>query len=215
MDYRRHYDLLIDRARNRRLTGYFERHHVVPKCMGGGNEKANIVCLTAEEHFVAHQLLVKMHPESSKLLWAISAMRHATKRHARNNRMYGWLRRRFAEAISKATSGLKRSPEARARMAAAARGRKRKPHTAETRAKMSAAAKGRPKSAAHRAALSAAKQGTVRGPHSEETKQKMSASQRVAVLTRNDSHKHDPAYRARQSENMRRIWAERKAQKEG
>ena len=63
MNYSAHYDRLIARARSQTLVGYHEQHHVVPKCMGGGNELANLVNLTAEEHYVAHQLLVKMYPE--------------------------------------------------------------------------------------------------------------------------------------------------------
>ena len=66
MNYRRHYDRLIERARNRVLSGYVERHHVLPRCMGGGNESSNLVQLTAEEHYVAHQLLHKMHPDVKK-----------------------------------------------------------------------------------------------------------------------------------------------------
>jgi hypothetical protein len=61
LNYRAHYDRLIDRARNRASPACRERHHVIPKCMGGDNSPANIVALTPEEHYVAHQLLVKMY----------------------------------------------------------------------------------------------------------------------------------------------------------
>ena len=36
MNYAAHYERLVKRARSRSLVGYRERHHVVPKCMGGG-----------------------------------------------------------------------------------------------------------------------------------------------------------------------------------
>ena len=39
---------------------YYERHHVIPKCMGGDNSKNNLVLLTGREHFLAHWLLSKM-----------------------------------------------------------------------------------------------------------------------------------------------------------
>lgn len=64
MNYSKHYDNLISRAKARVLDGYKERHHVVPKCMGGDNSPKNLVDLTPEEHFLAHQLLVRMHPEN-------------------------------------------------------------------------------------------------------------------------------------------------------
>jgi hypothetical protein len=42
------------------LDGYFEKHHIIPKSMGGTNTKDNIVFLTAEDHFRCHKLLVDM-----------------------------------------------------------------------------------------------------------------------------------------------------------
>lgn len=76
MDYAKHYWTLIDRARNRRLTGRgIERHHILPKCMGGGNEDANIAWLRPEEHYVAHLLLARMHQDSRKLAYARVSMK--------------------------------------------------------------------------------------------------------------------------------------------
>lgn len=72
MNYDLHYDNLILRARSRisSLDLYYEKHHVVPKCMGGTNDKSNIVKLTPEEHYVAHQLLVKIFPGNYSLIHA-------------------------------------------------------------------------------------------------------------------------------------------------
>ena len=74
MNYTTHYQRLIARARIRALTGYRERHHVIPRCMGGDDSPTNLVGLTPEEHYVAHQLLVKMYPWSKKLLSAVVLM---------------------------------------------------------------------------------------------------------------------------------------------
>jgi hypothetical protein len=57
--YRRWYDALMQRAVGRVLDGYGERHHVVPRALGGGNTASNIVALTYREHFLAHWLLPK------------------------------------------------------------------------------------------------------------------------------------------------------------
>jgi 5-methylcytosine-specific restriction endonuclease McrA len=47
MNYRRQYELLIEKAQLRgSVDGYMERHHIVPRCMGGSNEKENLVELT-------------------------------------------------------------------------------------------------------------------------------------------------------------------------
>lgn len=43
------------------VKGYVERHHIIPRCMGGSNDRDNLVALTAREHFLAHMLLGKIH----------------------------------------------------------------------------------------------------------------------------------------------------------
>lgn len=74
MDYQRIYDQIIDRAKERKLQGYKEKHHIVPKCMGGSNDVDNLVELTAREHFVCHLLLAAMYPNSTKLKYALTSM---------------------------------------------------------------------------------------------------------------------------------------------
>lgn len=101
MNYKKHYDLLIERAKTRQLTSYIERHHIVPRCMGGTNEKSNLVELTPEEHYVAHQLLVKMYPENDSLVYAANKMTVSSKTAKRNNKRYGWLKRRYQNVCKK------------------------------------------------------------------------------------------------------------------
>ena len=50
MNYQRIHDAIIDRARNRILIGYREKHHVIPRCMGGVDTANNLVELTAREN---------------------------------------------------------------------------------------------------------------------------------------------------------------------
>ena len=57
--YKKWYDMIIENAQNRQIKGYKERHHIIPKCLGGSNKKENLVDLTAREHFVCHWLLTK------------------------------------------------------------------------------------------------------------------------------------------------------------
>jgi hypothetical protein len=98
MNYRKHYNKLIKRARGRVLEDYSERHHVKPRCLGGDDLVKNIVRLTPEEHYVAHQLLVKLHPGHRGLVnavWAMSMQRDGSRI---NNKRFGWLRRRKALA---------------------------------------------------------------------------------------------------------------------
>lgn len=49
---------------------YHERHHILPKCMGGTNDNSNLIDLFAREHFIAHKLLALENPENEKLSYA-------------------------------------------------------------------------------------------------------------------------------------------------
>ena len=96
MNYQLHYDRLIERAQMRLLEGYVERHHIIPRCIGGSDDADNMVSLTAEEHYVAHQLLAKMHPKNYKLAYAVQLMTVSSQNHIRNNKLYGWIRKRLS-----------------------------------------------------------------------------------------------------------------------
>lgn len=74
MDCQRIYTQLIERAQNRTLKGYTEKHHIIPKCLGGNNDKENLVELTAREHFLCHRLLCEIHPNNPKLWYALFLM---------------------------------------------------------------------------------------------------------------------------------------------
>lgn len=65
MNYRKIYNNLVEKRRALKPHGYTERHHIIPKSLGGSNEISNLVDLTAREHFIAHLLLSKMYVEGS------------------------------------------------------------------------------------------------------------------------------------------------------
>ncbi len=44
----------------------FENHHIIPRSLGGSNDKSNMVRLAALDHFKCHYLLVKFLEEGSK-----------------------------------------------------------------------------------------------------------------------------------------------------
>lgn len=105
MDYSKIYIELMERANDRVIEGYTEKHHIVPKCMGGDNKPRNIVKLTPEEHYVAHQLLVKIYPKNSKLIYACRSMVMTNNGLRVKMKAYGWLRRKFSEKMSIAKMG--------------------------------------------------------------------------------------------------------------
>ena len=105
MNYELHYSKLIEKARKRNIGGYLEKHHVIPRCMGGNDEKENLVSLTPEEHYVAHQLLIKIYPTNYKLVNAAVMMTPSRP----SNKLYGWLRRRLSASMSIQQSGERNS----------------------------------------------------------------------------------------------------------
>lgn len=103
MNYSKIYDSLITKGRNRILLEYGEKHHIVPRCLNGSDDKSNLVILTPEEHYIAHQLLIRIHPNNFALVKAAAMMIVGRP----NNKLYGWLRKRFAiaQSISQTGSG--------------------------------------------------------------------------------------------------------------
>lgn len=80
MDYQIIYNQIIERAQKRTLEGYKEKHHIFPKCLGGNNNKENLVELTAREHFLCHMLLCEIYPNNIKLYHALWMMSNVKKR---------------------------------------------------------------------------------------------------------------------------------------
>ena len=105
MDYTRIYNQIIERAQNRKLKGYIEKHHIIPKCIGGLNVKENIVNLTAREHFICHKLLCKIHPKEPKLWYALWLMAIGKQRwidstpYNISSREYETIRKEFIKRI--------------------------------------------------------------------------------------------------------------------
>ena len=71
------YYSIISRARIRNISGYTEKHHIIPHSLGGSNLAENLVKLTAREHFICHKLLTKMLVDAksrSKMMYAYRAL---------------------------------------------------------------------------------------------------------------------------------------------
>ena len=102
MNYVKHYNLLIAKHGSvEKPNSYSERHHILPKCLGGSDEESNLVYLSAEAHYVAHQLLVKMNPSHYGVSYAALLMTRIGKGNGRvNNKYYAWLKRRFGKLQS-------------------------------------------------------------------------------------------------------------------
>lgn len=104
MDYSRVYrDFISDRRKKEiKLISsglYYEKHHIIPKSLGGDNKKTNIVCLIPEDHFFAHLLLAKIH--GGKMWSPIAFMVGGDRKNwnpCKSRREYGWAIRELAKS---------------------------------------------------------------------------------------------------------------------
>lgn len=66
----------IEEKKNRILPEgtYTEKHHILPRCIGGEDAEDNLIVLTASEHYEAHRLLVELYPDNPALNKALFMM---------------------------------------------------------------------------------------------------------------------------------------------
>lgn len=105
MNYRKIYDDFIKSRINvvELESEHYEKHHIIPKCDGGGDNCDNIVRLTPAEHYFAHKLLVKVYQQTSKfdiyqkMIYAANMMSNASPNgiFRTNHRYVGWVRTLF------------------------------------------------------------------------------------------------------------------------
>lgn len=158
--YTKLYFNIVINAKSRTLTleTYTEKHHIIPKSLGGNNSKDNLVKLTAREHFICHVLLTKMTSGTAyrKMVHAAIGMKRSRSYQQRyiNSRLYESIRKDFAILSSIRNTG--------------------KIMSVESKSKMSAASKGKKKTKEHAANISAGLKGKPKGPMSEEQKLKRS-----------------------------------------
>ena len=119
MNYQKVYDDLIAKCQARQFVdGYKERHHIIPKSLGGANDLSNLVDLTAREHFVAHFLLAKLHGGNQWL--SINRMRGNDSFYI-NSRLYEVARKEIVKVTSKRFKGVAKSEETKTKMSVSAR----------------------------------------------------------------------------------------------
>lgn len=104
MNYARIYaEFISDRlTKQPSKPDYFEKHHILPRSLGGGNEKLNIIRLTPEDPYFAHLLLAQVHGGH---LWSCVMLLSKKSRHGTSwidvvgphRYGYGLARRKHAE----------------------------------------------------------------------------------------------------------------------
>jgi len=137
--YTKWYYAIIQSAQNRRLEPCtrVEKHHIVPKSLGGGNEASNLVPLTPREHYICHLLLTKMCTGKAlhKMIHAAWTMARTRKGIRVTSRTYEVLKEKATKLISEASKGRAK------RLGTPKGGFRGKTHSAETIDKMREASK--------------------------------------------------------------------------
>lgn len=112
MNYQKIYDSIIINAqlKNRKRMNrknsdfiYYELHHIIPKSMGGSNDKTNLVFLTAKEHYLSHLLLWKIHKNWQMTLAAFIQQNINGKRIT--GKIYEVLKTEYGNIISQRRKG--------------------------------------------------------------------------------------------------------------
>lgn len=83
MNYQKIYNDLITKAQSEnrnKKDSYFEQHHILPRSMGGSDEKNNLVLLTTREHYIAHALLYHIY-KNSQMAYAWNMMSKSSNCH--------------------------------------------------------------------------------------------------------------------------------------
>src|SRR5690606_20813609 len=74
-------------------------HHILPRCLGGGNDPENLIRLTPEDHYFAHLLLGQIH--NTRDTWAACVMMSKSRENkgmgglTRHRKTYGMARRKW------------------------------------------------------------------------------------------------------------------------
>jgi hypothetical protein len=101
--YHQWYQNLVAKAKNRVLsdTIYQEKHHIIPKSLGGSNLPNNLVSLTLREHYVAHLFLSKMYVGEAKKKMLFALWRMLLQEKKRGSRVFEMYRKKYIEEALK------------------------------------------------------------------------------------------------------------------
>ena len=171
-----YYSIITKASKRINNFGYTENHHVIPKSLGGSNNKENLVRLTPKEHYICHLLLTKMVEKDNirKMWYAHYMMMKGTKRHKPNARMYELAKTNMAKANKDRPGpnlGKVMSDDQKKKLSNSLKGRILGPMSEEHKQKLS-----KPKSEEHRKKISESRKRLKGGPRlkrSEETRRKI------------------------------------------
>lgn len=163
--YFKWYYQIIDASHNPSHNDYHEKHHIIPKSLGGSNHKSNITKLSARQHYICHWLLTKCvkKPHIFKMISAFHRMNINPLSKTRiNSKAFEVNRKNFSKAMSEFQKSYVKTPEHIEKIAAKKRD---KPLSDDTKKNMSISKIGTKLSIDHKANISKGLLGNVRGSY--------------------------------------------------
>jgi hypothetical protein len=174
------YKRFMDALKGQSVDGYCEVHHIVPRSLGGSNDKDNLISLTPRQHYIAHWMLWKACGGVAGRSFFM--MSNLGKYGKVNSATYAQARENYSEQVKKQMAERPNrpafTPEHREKLRQAKLGKKQSEQHRQNAHKHRA---GKHLSEETKRKISEAKRGiATRGcgwKHSEETKMKMKQSQ--------------------------------------
>jgi nitrate/TMAO reductase-like tetraheme cytochrome c subunit len=229
------YIKLIEWAKFNPPFGMVEKHHIVPRSMGGSNKKENLVALSPRVHFIAHWMLWKAY-KNGKMANAFWTMKLCNGMRL-NSKSYEQARIIAIEYMASIKRGKKASEATKLKMSLASKGKPRpievvekirqshigKKRSNEAKANMSKAHVGKKLSDEIKAKMSAAKKGkppnnmgkvyTMKEPMPLELRLKLGEQRRGRIMSKESSIKKSLATKGRplsksNRENIKRTWSD-------
>lgn len=105
--YNKWYNKLINSAKSRIPPIIKEKHHILPKSLGGSNSKENLVNLTPREHYICHLLLTKftIGDARKKMFYALHRITNKSEVRIKSSRIYEYLRINHCASVSERCKG--------------------------------------------------------------------------------------------------------------
>lgn len=129
--YTRWYYNIIYGAKSRAINpiDYHEKHHIIPKALGGVDSSSNLIKLTAREHLICHRLLIKMTEGKarSKMAFAAWRMVFMGKNHSRHKvtaRTYEALKKEMSIARKLSKGSYKHTKESKMKISKGNKGKR-------------------------------------------------------------------------------------------
>ena len=178
----------MDVLKGQSVDGYCEVHHIVPRSLGGSNDKDNLISLTPRQHYIAHWMLWKACGGVAGRSFFM--MSNLGKYGKVNSTTYAQARETYSEQVKKQMAERPNRPA----------------FTPEHREKIRQAKLGKKQSEQH--TLNAHKH-RVGKPLSDETKRKISEAKR-GIATRGCGWKHseETKMKIKQSQSAYLLWLE-------